>query len=171
MPAKYSKKPENPNKSAWAKATNIRVHFKNTRETAMAVKGMNLTKAQQYLRDVIDKKQAVPFRKFTGGASRKAQGKNIKGCNSAVRWPKKSAMKVLDLLQNLESNAEQKELDIANLQITHVQVNQAPQMRRRTYRAHGRIGPYLCSPCHIEIMVTEKESTVKGAKGKQLATQ
>merc|ERR1712129_662986 len=33
----------------------------------------------------------------------------------------------------------------------------APKMRRRTYRAHGRINPYMSSPCHIEIVLVEKE--------------
>lgn len=32
-------------------------------------------------------------------------------------------------------------------------------MRRRTYRAHGRINPYMSSPCHIELWLTEAEST------------
>ena len=30
-------------------------------------------------------------------------------------------------------------------------------MRRRTYRAHGRINPYMSSPCHIELTLVEKE--------------
>ena len=47
-----------------------------------------------------------------------------------------------------------------SLQITHIQVNQAPKLRRRTYRAHGRIGPYQTSPCHIELIVEEQEGAV-----------
>ncbi len=39
----------------------------------------------------------------------------------------------------------------------HIQVNRAPHMRRRTYRAHGRINPYMSSPCHIEVCLVEKE--------------
>ena len=43
-------------------------------------------------------------------------------------------------------------------------------MRRRTYRAHGRIGPYMASPCHIEVILTEKGDKVpkppEKAKGK-----
>uniref|UniRef100_A0A674J6J3 Uncharacterized protein n=1 Tax=Terrapene triunguis TaxID=2587831 RepID=A0A674J6J3_9SAUR len=30
----------------------------------------------------------------------------------------------------------------------------------RTYRAHGRINPYMSSPCHIEMILTEKEQIV-----------
>lgn len=47
-----------------------------------------------------------------------------------------------------------------SLVIEHIQVNKAPKMRRRTYRAHGRINPYMSSPCHIEMILTEKEQIV-----------
>lgn len=55
------------------------------------------------------------------------------------RWPKKSAEFLLQLLKNAESNADLKNLDVDHLVIEHIQVNRAPHMRRRTYRAHGRI--------------------------------
>merc|ERR1712137_1355698 len=64
---------------------------------------------------------------------------------------------LLQLLKNAESNAEYKGLDPDHLVIEHIQVNRAPKMRRRTYRAHGRINPYMSSPCHIEIFLVEKE--------------
>merc|ERR1712203_1194098 len=54
-------------------------------------------------------------------------------------------------------NAEYKGLDADHLVIDHIQVNRAPKMRRRTYRAHGRINPYMSSPRHIEIVLVEKE--------------
>merc|ERR1711925_53951 len=73
------------------------------------------------------------------------------------RWPVKSANFLLDMLKNAESNAEYKGLDADHLVVDHIQVNRAPKMRRRTYRAHGRINPYMSSPCHIEICLVEKE--------------
>ncbi|KAG5203056.1 hypothetical protein JEQ12_002639 [Ovis aries] len=91
---RYSLDPENPTKSCKSRGSNLRVHFKNTRETAQAIK---------------------------------------------------------------ESNAELKGLDVDSLVIEHIQVNKAPKMRCRTYRAHGRINPYMSSPCHIEMILTEKE--------------
>ncbi|MXQ82291.1 hypothetical protein E5288_WYG010935 [Bos mutus] len=33
-------------------------------------------------------------------------------------------------------------------------------MRCRTYRAHGQINPYMGSPCHSEMILTEKEHIV-----------
>lgn len=53
----------------------------------------------------------------------------------------KSAEHLLTLLKNAESNADAKGLDSSNLVVKHIQVNQAPKQRRRTYRAHGRVRP------------------------------
>ncbi|GFZ17425.1 ribosomal protein L22p/L17e family protein [Actinidia rufa] len=79
----------------------------------------------------------------------------------ALLWPVKSAGFILDLLKNAESNAEVKGLDVDSLYISHIQVNQAQKRRRHTYRAHGRINSYMSSPCHIELILSEKEEPVK----------
>jgi len=138
---KYSTEPENPTKSCKARGSYLRVHFKNTRETAQAIKKMHIRKAYRYLKDVIAQKQIIPFRRFSGGVGRKAQAKAFK--HSQGRWPKKSATFLLQLLKNAESNADVKGLDVDSLVVDHIQVNRAPYMRRRTYRAHGRINPYM----------------------------
>lgn len=44
-------------------------------------------------------------------------------------------------------------------------VQAAAKMRRRTYRAHGRINPYMSSPCHIEVILTEKREIVAKPAG------
>ena len=103
---RYATDPENPTKSCKARGSYLRVHFKNTRETAQAVKKMHIRKATRYLKDVIAKKQIIPFRRFSGGVGRKAQAKNHK--HSQGRWPEKSANFLLQLLKNAESNAEVK---------------------------------------------------------------
>merc|ERR1712034_88610 len=94
-----------------------------------------------------------------GGVGRHAQAK-VHGASQG-RWPKKSAEFLLQLLRNAESNAEYKGLDTGNLIVDHIQVNRAPKMRRRTYRAHGRINPYMSSPCHIEVVLAENEEQIK----------
>merc|ERR1711924_442854 len=142
-----------------AMGVDLSVHFKNTYETAQAIKGMTLRSAQTYLEDVCEKKQCVPFRKFRGGIGRTPQAKAFK--MSQGRWPIKSAKILLDLLRNAESNAEFKNLDTDNLTVQHIQVNAAQQGRRRTYRAHGRINAYMSSPCHVEMILQEKEEAVE----------
>ncbi|TYI98133.1 hypothetical protein E1A91_D01G191700v1 [Gossypium mustelinum] len=165
---KYSKESDNPTKSCKARGSDLRVHFKNTRETAFAIRKLALGKAKMYLEDVMAHKQAIPFRRFCGGVGRTAQAKN-RHSNGQGRWPVKSAKFILDLLKNAESNAEVKGLDVDALYISHIQVNQAQKQRRRTYRAHGRINPYMSSPCHIELILSEKEEPVKKEPETQLA--
>ncbi|CAN1313303.1 60S ribosomal protein L17-2 [Linum perenne] len=167
---KYSREPDNPTKSCKARGSDLRVHFKNTRETAFSIRKLTLVGAKRYLEDVMAHKQAIPFRRFCRGVGRTAQAKNAGHPNGQARWPAKSAKFVLDLLKNAESNAEVKGLDVDALYISHVQVNQAQKQRRRTYRAHGRINPYMSNPCHIELILSEREEPVKKEPESQLAT-
>mmetsp|Transcript_114170 Transcript_114170/g.368864 ORF Transcript_114170/g.368864 Transcript_114170/m.368864 type:complete len:185 (-) Transcript_114170:76-630(-) len=159
---KYSREAKNPSKSCKAMGVDLRVHFKNTYETAQAIKGMNLRTAQRYLEDVCEKKRCIPYRKYTGGVSRTPQAKAFKVTQG--RWPLKSCKALLNLLKNAESNAEFKNLDTDNLIIDHVCVLEAQQGRRRTYRAHGRINAYMSSPCHVQLILQEKEETVEKPK-------
>jgi len=158
---KYSREPANLTKSCKASGSDLRVHFKNTCVAAAALQKMSLQKAKKYLEDVLEKKQAIPFRFFNGCVGRHAQAKNVPGAAATqVRWPTKSCTFLLHLLKNAESNAEVKGLDVDNLEIFHIQVNRAQKQRRRTYRAHGRTNPYMSSPSHIEIVLCEKERAV-----------
>jgi large subunit ribosomal protein L17e len=155
----YSKKPDRPEKVAKAMVTDQRVHFKNTYETARAIKGMTLERARQFLENVKAKKEIVPFRRFNGGVGRKAQAKQWG--TTQGRWPKKSAVYLLGLLKwvsgllclrttarvsralgsfrNAESNAQTKSLDVERLFIEHIVIQRAAKHHRRTHRAHGRI--------------------------------
>merc|ERR1712139_502964 len=169
MVKEYARTLENEAESCKAKGSNLRVHFKNTRETCLAIRGMMLKKAQSYLGHVVEKKEAIPFRRYCGGVGRTSQAKNAGATNGQARWPTKSAEFVLNLLSNAEANAEMKGLEVDKLYISHIQVNQAQQQRRRTYRAHGRINPYMSHPCHVEMILSQKEETVKAAKGRKSA--
>merc|ERR1719178_567027 len=83
-----------------------------------------------------------------------------KGSDLRVHF-KKTCEFIIGLLRNAEANAEMKDLDVDKLFITHIQVNRAVQQRRRTYRAHGRINPYMSSPCHVEMILSQQEVNVK----------
>ncbi|ELV10227.1 60S ribosomal protein L17 [Tupaia chinensis] len=152
----YSFDPENPKKSCKSTGLNLRVHFKNTHKTVQATKGMH--KATKYLKDITLQKQCVPLCRYKGGVGRCAQAKQW--CWTQGQWPRKSAEFLLHMLKIAESNAEFKELAVDSLVIDHIQVNKAPKMSRHMYRAHGRINPYMSSPFHIEMSLTEKEQIV-----------
>lgn len=156
---RYAATSTNPAKSASARGSYLRVSYKNTREAAQAISGWSLEKAQKYLTQVEKHERAIPFRRFNSSIGRTAQGKEF-GVTKA-RWPAKSVKFIQDLLTNAASNADAKGLDTSKLYISHIQVNQAPKQRRRTYRAHGRINAYQSSPSHIELILTEKEEIVE----------
>ena len=123
---------------------------------------MKLKKAIKYLEDVLEHKRAIPYFQYTGHIGRTPQAKELIH-TAQGRWPEKSVKLVHQLLKNLNANAESKGLDAEKCSISHTAVNRAVQGRRRTYRAHGRISPYLSSNCHVELFATEKAQKVKKA--------
>ncbi|CAD7675493.1 unnamed protein product [Nyctereutes procyonoides] len=102
---------------------------------------MHIRKATKYLKDVTLQKQCVPFHHYNGGVGRCVQASQTVGLDTG-------------------RNAELKDLDVDSLVIEHIQVNKPPKMRSRTYRAHGQINPYMSSPCHVEMILIEKEQIV-----------
>ncbi|KAI9686729.1 MAG: 60S ribosomal protein L17 [Bathelium mastoideum] len=159
--ARFAATQAEPGKSACARGSYLCVSFKNTRETAQAINGWKVSRALNYLENVKQHKEAVPMRRYAGSAGRTAQGKQFDIIKA--RWPVKSANFLLSLLKNAVSNADTGGLDTTNLVVKHIRVNQAPKQRRRTYRAHGRINPYMSSPCHIEMILAEGNKIVQKA--------
>ena len=81
---KYAQDPDDRTKVAMARGSNLRVHFKNCRETAKAIHGMSLVKAKSYLEDVKEHKRCIVFRRFCGGVGRTALAKNEGSTNGQV---------------------------------------------------------------------------------------
>ena len=160
---RYSVEPDVPEKTSKTRGSHLRIHFKHCREIAHCTKGMNVEKALKFCDDVLAFKTTVSFVKYTGGIGHSAQAKQHKAPGNVGRWPVKATQVYRDLLTNAVANAETKGLDTEKLVITHAQVNRAPAGRRRTYRAHGRIGKYASQPAHIEIILTEQSDAVQKA--------
>mmetsp|Transcript_1143 Transcript_1143/g.2391 ORF Transcript_1143/g.2391 Transcript_1143/m.2391 type:complete len:194 (-) Transcript_1143:53-634(-) len=173
---RYSTEPDAAVPHSKSRGSHLRVHFKHCRELAHHIKGLDAAKADKFLEDVIAFKAILPFTKYTGGIGRKAMAKQHKAPGDKGRWPIKATVVVKDLLSNAVANAESKGLDADKLYISHAQANRAPPGRRRTYRAHGRIGKYASQPAHIEIVLCERSEGVEkagddegeGARGKKI---
>jgi len=160
---RYAIEPDQASRTAKSRGSHLRIHFKHCREILHHIKGMQVNKAQKFMDDVLAFKTCVPFRKYTGGIGHHAQAKLHKAPGSKGRWPVKATAVLRDLLANAVSNAETKGLDTEQLIVSHCQANRAPPGRRRTYRAHGRIGKYASQPAHCEIILTEKKDDVAKA--------
>ncbi|AEA38857.1 60S ribosomal protein L17 (nucleomorph) [Cryptomonas paramecium] len=135
-----------------------KVHFKNTRETANAIRGMGFNQAKKFLKKICLFENTVPFKRYKYGISRKSQN-NKKHQNG--RWPIKSAQFLMKLLKNIESNASRKNLDMNYLYIKKIQVNKSVRGNRRTFRAHGCINSFSSHPCHIEMWVSRRSDIVQ----------
>ena len=123
---------------------------------------MLLTKAEEYLRDVLEHKRCIPYSRYDHSVGR---------CSAAIqfgltkgRYPEKSVRIMLNLLKNAKANGEVKGLKDDKILIKNVLVNHATEGRRRTYRAHGSINAYCSSNCHVDIICEEVKENVKKEK-------
>jgi len=141
-----------PEKTVKASGREIRVSHKHAREICHFLKGMMLTKAKNYLRDVMEKKKAIPFKRYNKKAGHR------KGLDHAYagRYPINAAEKILKILTSAEANAENKGLDTDKLQILHAAAYPGMKVKRFTPRAHGRASPKNDILTHVEIVLGEK---------------
>ena len=142
----------NPDKTAKASGRELKVSHKAAREVAKAIKGMDLAKAKEYLREVIAKRKPIPYTRYTKKLGHK--GGMQKHC--VGRYPIKTAQAVLRVLQAAQANAENKGLDVDRLRIMHSAAYQGMKLKRYTPRAHGRASPKYNILSHVEIVLEEK---------------
>jgi len=112
---------------------------------------MKLVQAKTFLLDVMEKKKAVPFRRYQKKAGHR------KGLDHAFagRYPINAASKILKILQGAQANAENKSLDVDKLQIIHAATSKGMKVKRFTPRAHGRASPKFDTLTHVEIVLGE----------------
>lgn len=141
-----------PEKTVKASGREVRVSHKHAREVCKTLKGMMLTKAKNYLRDVMEKKKAIPFRRY----SKKAGHRRGLEKAAAGRYPIKAAAKILKILEGAQANAENKGLDVDKLRIIHAAAYPGMKVKRFTPRAHGRASPKIDTLTHVEIVLAEQ---------------
>ena len=119
-----------------------KISHKHAREICVAVKGLTIEKARDYLQSVVEQKRCIPFGRF----------KNQVGHR---RYPEKAATEVLKLLDNLESNAEYKGMDLDRLKIINATSHKGVSIKRFIPRAQGRATPKNDTMTHMEVVAQE----------------
>ncbi|HOI70861.1 MAG TPA: 50S ribosomal protein L22 [Methanobacterium sp.] len=142
---------EDTGKVAKASGRSLKISPKHSREICNALRGMELEEAKDYLEDVIDKKQAVPFRRHNKKVGHK---RGLEGWPTG-RYPVKAASQILDVLINAEANAEYQGLETDNLEIVHISSHRGYVIRGWTPRAFGRASPFNTPTTHIQIVLGE----------------
>ena len=123
---------------------------KHAREVAVAIKGLSIEKARDFLLAVISQKRVVPFRRYKNQVGHKADPGVMSG-----RYPQKTAKEFIKVLDNLESNAEYKGMDLDRLKIINATVHKGRLLKRFTPRAMGRSSAKNDAMTHVEIVAQE----------------
>lgn len=126
------------------------ISHKHAREIAVSIKGLSIEKARDFLYDVINKKRAVPFKRYKKQVGHKADPGIMAG-----RYPQKAATEFIKLLDNLESNAEYKGMDLDRLRIVNATVHKGVLIKRFIPRAMGRATPKNNVLTHVELVAQE----------------
>jgi len=126
------------------------ISHKHAREIAVKIKGMPIETARNYLQDVIRLKRAVPFRRYHNEVGHKSDTGVMSG-----RYPQKAATEFVKLLDNLESNAEYRGMDLDRLKIINAAVHKGRKIQRFIPRAMGRASPKIDILTHVELVAQE----------------
>jgi large subunit ribosomal protein L22 len=126
------------------------ISHKHAREIAVKIKGMSIETARDYLQDVIRLKRAVPFRRYNNEVGHKSDTGVMAG-----RYPQKAATEFVKLIDNLESNAEYRGMDLDRLKIVNATVHKGRKIERFTPRAMGRASPKVDILTHVELVAQE----------------
>ena len=139
-------------KTAIARGVDVHCSPKSSRNVMLAIKGMRLEEAKDYLERVTLKEQAIPMR------VRKRKIKHRKGGMGPGNYPVKAAGRVLRILENAENNAEYKDLETDNLRVLHASAYRGETIVKFRPRAQGRATPSCEQTTNMEIVLGEDEA-------------
>jgi large subunit ribosomal protein L22 len=114
---------------------------------------MRVDRAKEFLENVIQLKQSVPFRRHKKKLPHRKDLKQFKWY--AGRYPQKTAARVYEVLSAVESNGEYKGLDIEMCRIIHSAAHRGRIIKRYIERARGRSTAKYKTLTHIEIVIYE----------------
>ena len=148
---------------AKALGRDLPISFKHSVEVCRFVKGKNVHLAKQQLKEVIELKRAVPYRRFNQDLGHK------RGMMSG-RYPVKTTQYILKLIESAEKNAQFKGMNTEKLTIIHIAAHKASRP------AHGgRHRGRAMKRAHIELIVQEivqvqRKMDKKEAQKKEIRT-
>ena len=144
----YSVKEFDPDRAVRCAGRELKISPKHATEICRKLRGMRLDAAKELLEDVTKKKRAIAFRRY----KKEVPHRSLDEGWYAGRYPVKAAKSFLFLIEELESNAEYKGLDVDRLRIVHAASHRGMKTNRIISRAMGRATPYHNTMVHIELM-------------------
>ena len=142
---------------AKASGMSLPISTKQSIEVCNFLRNKTLEKAKAILERVLEKKEAIPFKRFGSDTGHK------RGPIGAGRYPQKTAKEILKVLNSVESNAQLKGLNPDDLKIIQLIANKASTPWR-----FGRKRRRKAKRTHIEIIVKSKEIKSKVETKKEI---
>ena len=127
------------------------ISHKHAREIGISIKGLSIEKSRDYLLSVIKLERSIPFKRYKNQVGHKSDPGTMSG-----RYPQKAATEILKLLDNLESNAEYKGMDLDRLKIINATVHKGRLVKRFIPRAQGTATAKNNVLTHVELVAQEK---------------
>ena len=121
------------------------ISLKYSVEICRFVKNKKVSLAKNMLQEVVDKKRAIPFRRYDFDLGHK---KKI----GPGRYPEKASKEFIKLIESAEANAQFKGINTSNLIITHISAHNAGKSWH-----YGRKSRRRMKRTNVEIFVEEKK--------------
>lgn len=128
------------------------VSFKQSVEICRFIGNKNVNDAKKILQNVMEKKLAIPFKRYNWDLGHK---KKI----GPGRYPKNASREFIRLIEVVEANAQFKGLNTSNLVIAHVSAHKAGKAWH-----FGRKSRRRMKRTNIEIVVEEKARKIESKK-------
>ncbi len=147
----YNKR-HDPAKVARAMGRELRISPKDATEICREIKGRDLEDALDYLERVVDRIDAVPYKRHYKQLSHK---RSIQKWHSG-RSPVNASKAIIEVLENARSNAKYKGLDEDSLLIRHASARKGFVIRGFWHRARGRVDPFDSPTTNVEVWLGER---------------
>jgi len=125
------------------------ISFKQSVEICNFIKNRKVGMAKKMLQEVVEKKRAVPFKRFDFDLGHK---KKI----GPGRYPESASREFIRLIDSAEANAQFKGLNTSNLVISHVCAHKASKAWH-----YGRKSRRKMKRTNVEIFVEERKPVAK----------
>ena len=140
----YTFKSYNHEHMARAKGMTLPISFKQSVEICDFISDRNVSDAKKILQNVIEKKVAIPFKRYNWDLGHKSK-------IGPGRYPEKASREFIKLIELVEANAQFKGLNTSNLVIAHISANKGGKAWH-----YGRQSRRKIKRTNIEIIVEEK---------------
>lgn len=139
---------EIPENSAIARGVDMNISLKDAVNIAHHLRGKTLNQAKDIVDRGIEKKVPIPYFRYLDSVShRKSMGPG--------RYPVRALKAFKQVLQNAESNAEFKSLDLDSLVIGTISASKGTTVKKYLPKAQGRGGASFKELINIEIILRE----------------